>query len=350
MPNTFTLEELANQLNLEFSGDGKTLLSGVNSLDKAAENEVSFLSNEKYTSNLQTTNAAAVCVEKTTPLIEGKNYLVSDDSSRTFSMVTELLMEDNSPSGFKDIHPTAVIHQSAKIGKNVQIGPYVVIDKDVTIEDDCIIYSHVSIGPKSSLGKNCLIYSSVVIREDCHLGNNVILQPHVVIGGCGYGYDTCKKTGVHYKIKHFGKVIIEDDVEIGSCTTIDRGRFDKTIIRKGTKIDNHCMVAHNCDIGKQNLMVSMSGIAGSSTTGTQVTMAAQVGVVGHVKIANNVTLGARTAVIKSIKEPGLYFGAPAKRAKEAAFELICIKKLPSMMKKFKEAEKLLEAFKNQTTE
>ncbi|MCH9616848.1 MAG: UDP-3-O-acylglucosamine N-acyltransferase [Chlamydiia bacterium] len=344
MDKTFSLKELSEHLNIPFSGDENVTVSGVNELSSALSNEVSFLSNEKYTSFLQTTKAGIICVEKETILQPEKNYLLSDDPSKTFEQICNLLLEDHSQTGFSDIHPTACVHPSAKIGKNVQLGPYVVIDRDVVIEDGTEIRAHVSIGPKSTIGKDSLIHPNVVVREDCHLGKRVILQPSCVIGSCGYGYHSCKKTGHHTKIKHLGKVILEDDVEIGSSTTIDRGRFSKTIIKKGTKIDNQCMIGHNCEIGEHNLIVSMSGVSGSVKTGRNVIIAAGCGLVGHIEIADGVILAARSAPIKSIKEPGgIYLGAPAQNIKKEMLQIAALRKLPSVMKKLKKAEKLLDS-------
>ena len=343
MKKVFTLGECAKTINAQLVGDGSLEISGINALDKACISEVSFLHNKKYTSLLKTTEAGAVCISSDSPLTAGKNYLVVEDPSKAFTSLTELLMEDHSPSGFTGRHPTAVIHQSAKIGSNVQIGPYVVIDRDVVVGDGTVISPHASIGPKSTIGKECLIHSNVVIREDCHFGSRVILQPSCVIGGCGYGYDSCTKTGVHTKIKHYGQVVLEDDVEIGASTTIDRGRFDKTIIRSGTKIDNQCMIAHNCDIGHNNLIVSMSGIAGSTKTGRNVIIAAQCGILGHIELGDNVTLAARSAPRGSIKEPGVYFGSPAQKFKDEVKEKIALKKLPEVLKKLKKAEKFFES-------
>lgn len=340
---SFTLKEISTQLNIEFKGVESYEVCGVNDLKDATSDEVSFFSNEKYTSLLDTTKAGILCVSKNTKIDSSKNYLISDDPSKTFEAVCRLLLEDQSASGFHGIHQTAVIHPSAKIGDGVQIGPLVVIDRDVTIGNNTIIHSHASIGPKTSIGKNCLIHANAVVREDCQIGNRVILQPSCVIGSCGYGYDSCRKTGVHHKIKHLGKVILEDDVEIGACTTIDRGRFDKTLVGKGTKIDNQCMVGHNCIIGEQNLIVSMSGLSGSVKTGKNVIIAAQSGLVGHIEIGDGVILGARSAPTKSIRKPGVYLGAPAQELKKEAMEKIALRKLPEMMKKLKKAEKFLSS-------
>jgi UDP-3-O-[3-hydroxymyristoyl] glucosamine N-acyltransferase len=337
----YTLEALAKLAAVEYSGNPNAELTGVNSLNQATDCEVSFLHNEKYISQIKTTRAGAICVTKETLPVQGKNFLFCDDPSVTFEAITKLLVPDYSKSGFTNIHPTACIHPTALIGKNPSFGPYVVIDKDVTIGNDAIIHSHVTIGPNSSLGDDCLIHAGVVIRENSRIGNQVILQPNCVIGSCGFGYNSSKKTGQHSKITHLGNVVIEDDVEIGACTTIDRARFSSTIIKKGSKIDNQCMIAHNCEIGENNLIVSMSGIAGSTKTGKNVVIAAQCGLVGHIEIGNNVTLGARSAPIKSIKEPGVYLGAPAQPIKQEAIQMVAIRKLPDLLKKFKAAEKFL---------
>lgn len=341
---SFTLKELADRFNVEYNGNPDHIVSGVNDLINATKKDISFLSNKKYSSQLFKTQAGIVCVDKSITEIPKCNYLAANDSSKLFAEICELLLEDNSESGFKKIHPTACIHQTAKIGNNARIGPYVVIDKDVVIGNNVTITSHVFIGPKSSLGDNCMIHSNVVIREDCKLGNNVILQPSSVIGSCGFGYHTCKKSGDHTKIKQLGKVILEDNVEVGASTTIDRGRFNHTIVKEGTKIDNQCMIGHNCEIGKNNLIISMSGISGSVKTGENVIIAAQCGLVGHIEIADNVDLAARSAPSKSITKPGgVYLGAPAQDIKKEISEIVAIRKLPKMIEKFKEAEKFLFA-------
>lgn len=347
---TFTLEELAQKLSATVVGDKNVKVSGVNNLSAAKPNEVSFLSNEKYTSRLKHTEAAVVCIDDKTSQIENKNYLICEDPSIAFEKICLLFLEDNSESGFTDIHPSTCIHPSAKIGNNVQIGPFVTIDKDVIVESGAQIFAHVSIGPKSFIGEDCILHPNVVVREDCHLGKRVILQPSSVIGSCGYGYHSDKKTGRHTKIKHLGKVVLEDDVEIGANSTVDRGRFAATIIKRGTKIDNLCMIAHNCEIGEDNLIVSMSGISGSVKTGKNVIVAAQCGLVGHIEIADGVILAARSTPIKSIKEPGgIYLGSPAQNIKKEMVQHAAQRKLPSILRKLKKAEKFLESMENATS-
>jgi UDP-3-O-[3-hydroxymyristoyl] glucosamine N-acyltransferase len=343
---SITLKSLSKTLSCDYVGDPLKEIKGVNSLKNSSFDDICFFHNEKYTSLLLTTQAGVICVKKDTPLQQGKNYLLCDDPSLIFEKITHLFLENHSRSGFTHIHPTATIHPTAKIGKNPEIGPYVVIDREVIIGDNVILYPHVTIGPKCVIKDDCLFHAGVVVREDCLIGNRVILQPNCVIGGCGFGYNSCKKTGTHSKITHLGNVILEDDVEIGACTTIDRGRFSSTLIKQGTKIDNHCMIAHNCEIGENNLIVSMSGISGSTKTGKNVVIAAQCGIVGHIEIGDNVTLGARSAPIKSLKKPGVYLGAPAQPIKDEAIQMVCLKRLPSVLKKLKGAEKFLEQFQH----
>ena len=191
------------------------------------------------------------------------------------------------------------------------------------------------------IGKNCILYSNAVVREGSKIGNRVILQPGCVIGGCGFGYITDAK-GKHTKVKHFGIVVLEDDVEIGSNTTIDRARFKETRIQKGSKIDNLVMIAHNVTVGEDNLIVAQTGVAGSSKTGKRVILAAQAGVVGHVEIADGVILMARGAFSKSVTESGPYGGAPAVPLKDYHEQVIHAKRLASYIARLQAIEKKIE--------
>jgi UDP-3-O-[3-hydroxymyristoyl] glucosamine N-acyltransferase len=323
---SYTLNELAILTGSECVGDQNYVIFGVSELETAEPSEISFLSNLKYRNLLLKTKAGAVCVDRKTELTPGKNYLISDNPSKAFQTLISLFIPENSASGFLGIHPSAVIHPTAQLGKNVQIGPFVAIDRDCIIGEGTKIHSNVSIGPNVSLGENCLIYSNVTIREGSIIGNRVILQPGAVIGGCGFGYIT-SEMGIHNKIKHFGVVVLEDDVEIGSNATIDRARFKETRIKKGSKIDNLVMIGHNATIGDHNLIVAQAGVAGSSKTGKNVILAAQTGMVGHIEIGDQVILMAKGAFSKSIHEKGAYGGAPAVPAKEYHEQVIHTKRL-----------------------
>lgn len=305
MSKKFTLRELSVALLCEMRGDPEFTVNGVDALLGAQENDLSFYANESFSKAFEKTKAGIICVKKEYEAKKGRNYLISDDPDMTFQKAVEMICEDPAPSGFKGIHPTAVVHQSAKIGKNVEIGPYVVIDKDVIIDDHTTIFSHVSIGTDVKIGRSCLIHPNVVIREKCVLHDRVILQPGVVIGGCGYGY-TQNAKNESIKIKHFGNVVLEDDVEIGANTTIDRGRFKETRVGKGAKIDNLVMLAHNTSIGENTLVIAQAGIAGSTSVGKNCIIAAQAGLVGHLRIEDQVVIAAQSGVGKSILKPGFY--------------------------------------------
>ena len=290
---------------------------------------------------MEKTQAGAVCIHPTALRKEGLNYLVSPNPSDTFQALIPLFCHDASISGFGGVHPTAVVHPTVQLGKGVQIGPQVVIDRDCSIGDGTLIHANTSIYPEVTIGDGCILHSNTTVRERSHLGNRVILQPGSVIGGCGFGYSTDETTGKHTKVKHYGVVVLEDDVEIGSNTTIDRARFKETRIRKGTKIDNLVMIAHNVQIGEDNLLVAQAGIAGSSSTGRNVILAAQTGIVGHIHLTDGTIVMAKSGISKSTTKPGPYFGIPATHAKEYKEQLIHQRRLASYVARLENLEKKL---------
>jgi len=336
----FTLAELAELTHSTLIGPSDYLISGVDSLDTACAEDASFLANPKYRSLLKETKAGVICIDKQTQPEENKHFLISDDPSRAFQIIIKSLLL-SSTSGFTGIHPTAVIHHTAKIGKEVQIGPYAVIDQDVTIGDYTIIAGHVSIGPSVEIGSHCHFHPHVTIREKCIIGNRVVLQPGAVIGSCGFGYTTDAK-GKHAKLEQLGTVIIEDDVEIGANTTIDRARFKSTRIGCGTKIDNLVQIGHNVDVGHDNIIVSQTGIAGSVKTGKNVVFGGQAGVVGHLEIADYVMIATRGGVSKSITQPGKYAGGPVMNLSEYNRQQVHLRKIIDYVKQIENLENRLK--------
>lgn len=313
---SFTLQELAQLTQSKLVGDPSHRIFQVADLESAGVEDVSFLNklsfgqSSRYDQAMRKSQAGAIFVHPDTPLDANKNYLLSEDPSRSFQQVLEALHgTSRSLSGFKEIHPTAVIHPTAKIGKQVIICPYAVIDQDVIIGDHTFVGSHSYIGPGTQIGADCIIHPHVTIREQCIIENRVILQPGAVIGACGFGYTTDRQ-GKHAKLNQVGNVIIEDDVEIGANTTIDRSRFKSTLISSGTKIDNLVQIGHGARLGKDNMIVSQTGIAGSVETGRHVVMGGQCGIAGHLKICDGAILIAKSGVDKSITEPGRYGGSP----------------------------------------
>jgi len=289
---------------------------------------------------MKKSQAGVICVTPQTPLTEGKNYLLSNDPSRSFQQIIELLLPSKS-SGFSGIHPTAIIHLTAQIGPHVTIGPYSVIDRDTKIGANTYIGPHVSIGFEVEIGTDCHIHPHCTIRERCCLGDRVILQPGAVIGSCGFGY-TPDAFGQHIKLEQRGIVILENDVEIGANTTIDRSRFKETRIRKGTKIDNLVQIAHNVEIGENNLIAAQTGIAGSTKTGKYVMLGGQVGIVGHVDLEDQVMVATRGGVSKSLKR-GKYRGSPAIPITEYHRQEVHVRKLEEYVERLKALEKKLQS-------
>lgn len=335
----YTIKELADLTKSEILGDANHIISGVNSLEEATILDASFLANEKYLDKMKKSKAGVICIDKKTVLTKNKNFIISENPSQTFQQILEIFISDHS-SSFKNISKSADIHQSCKIGKNVTISPFAVIDKNVEIGDNTFIYPNCYIGYGVKIGKNCILHANVTIREGSILKNNIILQPGVVIGSCGFGF-TLEKDGTYKKLKQIGIVEIEDDVEIGANTVIDRARINKTIIRKGTKIDNLVQIGHNVEIGKNNIIVAQSGFSGSSKTEENVVIGGQAGIAGHLQIKKFSQIAAKSGVSKTLPT-GNYRGVPAIPIKEYNRNRIYLKNIEKYIKKLKELEKILQ--------
>lgn len=338
----FTLAELALHTQSSLVGDPSYQISNVADLESAGAEDASFLSNSflsNYEKAMHSSQAGVVFISPQVTLLPGRNFLVTDDPSRAFQSAIEAFLGDNlrETSGFKGIHPSAVVHDSASIGHDVTIGPHAVIEKNAVIGDNTILGAGCYVGLNVTIGSHCHIYPNATIRERCQIGNRVILQPGAVIGSCGFGYTTDNK-GHHTKLNQVGIVIIEDDVEIGANTTIDRSRFKATVIGRGTKIDNLVQIAHGVVIGQDNIIVSQTGIAGSTKTGNWVVIGGQVAVTGHITIGDKVMIAARTGISKSITEPGKYGGLPAVPLKEYQRNSVYLRNIEAYVKEIKELQ------------
>lgn len=312
----FTLAQLATMTHSKLVGDPDYQIYSVADLESATPEDVSFLaiprfSSQRYEQAMRQSQAGVVFIGPQVAISEGRHFLITDNPSRAFQQVLEAFYDPSqTETGFQGIHPTAVVHPTAKIGKNVILGPFVVVDQGAIIGDNSKIQSHCTIGPRVEIGTDCHLHQHVTIRERCIIGNRVILQPGVVVGSCGFGY-TMDQQGHHLKLNQVGSVIIEDDVEIGANTTIDRARFKSTRIGRGTKIDNLVQIGHGVQVGQDNIIISQTGIAGSTTTGRHVIIGGQVAVNGHIKLADGVVVSGRSGISKSLTQAGKYGGVPA---------------------------------------
>lgn len=337
---SFTVQELANLTGAKAIGNLSHQISSVAPLESAQKQSVTFFANQKYLEALQHSNAGLICISPEAPTQEGKNYLISNNPSVTFQKIAQLLLP-KPPSAFTGIHPTAVVHESVELAPHVCVGPYAVIDQGCEIGEGTYIEAFVAIGPGVTIGKECHLYPHVTIREGVKIGNRVILQPGAVIGSCGYGYATDGQ-GKHKKLEQLGIVSIQDDVEIGANTTIDRARFGETIIGEGSKLDNLVQIGHNTQIGKQNLIISQVGIAGSVKTGRNVVLGGQVGVAGHLEIGDFSNIAAKAGISKSLQGKESYAGVPATKISEHYRNLVNIKTITHSLKEIKTLKEKIE--------
>jgi UDP-3-O-[3-hydroxymyristoyl] glucosamine N-acyltransferase len=293
------LSEICEILQLECNLDKDIEITGINTLSEASESEISFLENPKYKKYLKDTKAAAVLIreEDAKDLPSGVIALKTSEPYLKLAYLTKYFAKEPWVDGGYKANESARIDPSARIGKGAKIG------KNVVIMPNAVI------GPDVEIDEGSVIYPNVTIYRDTKIGKNVKIHAGSVIGSDGFGY-AHTKDGRHVKIYHLGKVIIEDDVEIGANTTIDRAVFSKTIIKKGTIIDNLVQIGHNCEVGEYSILVSQVGLAGSTKLGRNVVMGGQSATAGHLEIAPFTQIAARGGVSKSIKEPGVYSGFP----------------------------------------
>lgn len=339
---SYTLAELARRTGCQVEGDENHSISGVSDLVSATSTDAAFLSDKRYLKAIDLTKAGVIILHPTTPRPNSHNYLLADKPLESFQRLIEILqISPTRPSGFTGIHPTAVIHPSVVLGRNLTIGPHVVIDQQTQIGDHTRIGASSFIGTEVQIGQHCLIHPNVTIIDGSQIGNRVILQPGVVVGSPGFGYQI-NAQGEHIRLPHIGNVVIEDDVEVGANTAIDQAKYGSTRIGKGTKIDNLVQIAHNVQIGKNNIIIGQTGIAGSSSTGKWVVLAGQVGVSDHVTIGDQVTIAARSGVSKSLPKPGVYSGVPAIPIVEYNTNAVYIRQLDKLVKRVEALERSAE--------
>jgi len=346
----FDLHTLAALTQCRLIGKGEHVISGIADLETALSEEASFFSHPRYREAMKRTHAGVIFIDHKTALLEGKNYLISDQPSQAFQKLVDLLHPPRaSPSGFKGIHPSAVIHETATLGEGVSIGPYAVIDEGVTIGAGTFVGANTYIGPDVVIGSFCVIYPGVVIREHSQIGQQVVIQPGVVIGSCGFGYTTDKQRK-NVKLNQVGNVIIEDDVEIGANTTIDRARFKSTRVGQGSKLDNLVQLGHGVTLGAHNIIVAQTGIAGSTSTGKSVTLAGHVGVAGHLHLADGTTVVAKSGVTKSLVHRGnqekTYGGMPAVPLTEYHRNQVFLRNIERYIEQLKDLAKRVEMLEN----
>jgi UDP-3-O-[3-hydroxymyristoyl] glucosamine N-acyltransferase len=333
-----TLKEIAKLIDGEVIGDGDILINGASGIREASEGEITFLANSKYSSLMDKTRAAAI-ITSADARDTTKPMIITENPSLAFIKIISMFTPDDAghPRG---IDYTVVMGKNVSLGKDVTIGAYSVIGDNVTLGDDVIIYAGCYVGHHTKIGSQTLIYPHVSIRERISIGSRVIIHSGTVIGSDGFGFATIK--GAHHKIPQVGTVQIDDDVEIGANVTIDRARFDKTVIGSGTKIDNLVQIAHNVIIGQNSLIVAQVGIAGSAIIGNNVTLGGQAGLVGHIMIGDNAIVTGQSGVAKSVPPDTMVSGYPARPFMTTQRVNASLQNLPKLFNQVKELKKKVQ--------
>ena len=341
----FTATIIAGFLKGVIEGNPDVKVNTVAKIEEGHEGALSFLANPKYEPFIYTTLSSVVLVNQDfvpSKKISATLIRVPNAYEAFASLLT--LVEQSKPKK-KGIHPTAVIEPSAKPGKDLFIGAYAYLGENCSVGDGCSIYAHVYIGDNVKIGKNCSLYPGVKIYHECILGDNCTIHAGTVIGADGFGFAP-QSENEFKKIPQIGNVVIEDNVEIGANTAIDRATMGSTIIRKGVKLDNLIQIAHNVEIGENTVIAAQTGIAGSATVGKNSMIGGQVAINGHIKIADGTRIGAKSGIMGEIKEENvILLGYPAIEYKQFFKSSVVFKELPEMLKKIRALEKEIETLK-----
>lgn len=336
---TFTVRDLADWVQGEVVGDPARVIRAAKPLsDAPGADDITVVLDEKYLSQFHASEAGAAVVDQSVPL-NGKTLVRVKDPLLAFVTIVQK-MHVRPASPWVGVHPSAVIHPTAKVGPEASVGPFVTVGEGTTIGARCRLQAGVAVGPYCRLGDDVALGPHVVVYDNCVLGSRVIIHANAVIGADGFGFRQVQ--GRHVKVPQVGSVEIGDDVEIGACSTIDRATFGTTRVGTGTKLDNHVQIAHNCQVGKHNVLAAFVGLAGSVTTGDYVFMGGQVGVADHSRIGDRVMIGAKSGVHGDIPAGQRLLGAPATNAAEQLRIMSTLEKLPEMRKDLREIKKLLK--------
>ncbi|MFA7402862.1 MAG: UDP-3-O-(3-hydroxymyristoyl)glucosamine N-acyltransferase [Pelobacteraceae bacterium] len=348
MTQSRTVTELADYLGGVVQGDGSVVISGLGALESAGPDALTFLANPKYASKVAETSAGAVLMA---PGGERYGRTAIEVANPYLGFAKLLTLFYTTPHKALGVLPAAIVSETATIDEGASIYPGSCIGRNVAIGKRTVVYPGAVLYDNVSIGDDCTIHANAVVRERCRVGNRCIIQPGAVIGSDGFGY--APDGSGYYRIPQIGIVVLEDDVEIGANSCVDRAAIEVTRISRGTKLDNLVQIAHNCQIGEDCMIVSQVGISGSTRIGNHVTLAGQVGVAGHLSIGDNVLVGAQSGVPSSLPANAAYSGSPTMPHKEWLKSAMVVPRLPEMRKTVSALEKRvaeLEAKLNQISQ
>lgn len=316
LPDTYTIAQIASFLNAEYEGNGAIVISGIGRIEESTPGDILFVTGKKFFPFIDSCDDVCILIPRTASIQPKPNqaFIRVDNPHSAFAVLIEKLFPFHSMQA--SIAQSASIHPDVYLSEDVCIGEGVVIGANCSIGKGTVLHPHVVIAEQTIIGDNCILYPHVVCYAHTVIGNNVIIHAGAVIGSDGFGYSE-HSDGTYQKIKHVGNVIIEDDVEIGANTTIDRSVVNSTVIARGVKLDNLVHIAHNVSIGEHSAFAAQVGIAGSAKIGARNRFGGQVGTVGHLFTADDVTVLGQSGIAQNIEQSGIYFGSPAiERSKE----------------------------------
>jgi UDP-3-O-[3-hydroxymyristoyl] glucosamine N-acyltransferase len=340
------LSQIAHIIGCRTTGDEDVEIVRIAAIEEAGPGDLTFVSNRKYIRHIKNTRASAIILGEDIPPV-GIPSLRTDDPYLAFARALEIFYTPHRPD--IGIHPTAVVAENVEIGQRVSIGAYAVVGKGCVIKDDVILYSHVVLYPNVTVGDRSTLHSFVIVREDCRIGNNVILQNGAIIGSDGLGFAPTKE-GTFYKIYQTGRVLIEDDVEVGSNTTIDRAAVGDTIIRKGAKLDNLVQIGHGAQVGEHSILAAQVGLAGSTRLGRGVMVGGQVGFAGHLEVGDKAIITAQSGASHDVPSGAMISGSPAIENATWLRSTAAYSKLPSLVRKVRELEQEIRQIKESLSE
>lgn len=342
---SITLHELASALGCALSGNGAIEITGVAPMERAGPTDLTFLANPKYAPKVKHTKAAAILINQ--PLSEPHPAsLVSANPYHDFARALALFYQPPRPA--PGIHPLASVAATARIGEGASIGPFVVVGAHVTLGRNAVLHPHAVIYEGAVIGDDFLAHSHAVVREFCQIGHRVILQNGVVVGGDGYGFAKTAQ-GTHFKIVQSGIVVIEDDVEIQTLSSVDRATMGETRVKRGAKIDSLVQIGHASVVGEDNIICSQTGLAGSSILGKNVLLAGQVGVSGHLTIHDNAVIYAQSGIGGDVKPGATMSGSPAFESREWLRAITAFPKLPDLLKTMRQLGKRVDQLEHPGT-
>jgi UDP-3-O-[3-hydroxymyristoyl] glucosamine N-acyltransferase len=336
------LRDLAETLGCRLVGDGEVEVRGLAAVDEAGDGDLTFVTDPRYLEGFERSRASAAIVRDGDPA-STKPTLRTGDPYLAFVAALRLFYPPDLPT--PGVHHSCVVRPGARLADGVSIGPFSCIEDGVAIGSRSAIGAQVYIGRASSLGADCRVYPQVVIREGVTIGDRVIIHSGAVIGSDGFGY-LLGRYGARVKIPQVGRVIIEDDVEIGANTAIDRATLGTTRLKRGAKIDNLVQIAHNVTIGRDTVLAAQTGISGSVRIGDRVMMGGQVGIADHIEIGDDVAIGAKGGVTKDVPRGKTLLGYPAKDHSEFKRTLAAVNRLPQLLKAVQAMEDRLRALEN----